>query len=92
MELRSQVHNYAMAFKNYLDGFQDMIISSSGPAVGIREARRIIGDKMLKGEEIIMAPKSDDSIARGAWSPEMHKSNTSIKYTHIPDNSTSLFL
>ena len=86
MELRSQVHNYAMAFKNYLDGFQDMIISSSGPAVGIREARRIIGDKMLKGEEIIMAPKSDDSIARGAWSPEMHKSNTSIKYTHIPDN------
>ena len=59
MELRSQVHNYAMAFKNYLDGFQDMIISSSGPAVGIREARRIIGDKMLKGEEIIMAPKSE---------------------------------
>ena len=41
---------------------------------------------MLKGEEIILAPKSDDSIARGAWSPEMHKSNTSIKYTHIPDN------
>ena len=86
IELRSQVHSYAMAFKNYLDGFQDMIISSSGPAVGIREARRIVGDKTLKGEEIIMAPKYEDSIARGGWSPEMHKSNTAIKYTHIPDN------
>ena len=86
MDLRSQVHSYVEAFQKYLDGFQNMVISSSGPAVGIREARRIIGDKMLKGEEIILAPKSDDSIARGAWSPEMHKSNTSIKYTHIPDN------
>ena len=84
--LRSQVNAYVQAFEKYMDGFQDIIISSSGPSVGIREARRIIGDKMLKGEEIIMAPKSDDSIARGAWSPEIHKSNTNISYTHIPDN------
>ena len=83
--LRSQVNAYVQAFEKYMDGFQDIIISSSGPSVGIREARRIIGDKMLKGEEIIMAPKSDDSIARGAWSPEIHKSNTNISYTHIPD-------
>ena len=86
IELRSQVHSYVEAFTKYMDGFQNIVISSSGPAVGIREARRIIGEKMLKGEEIIMAPKSEDSIARGAWSPEMHKSNTDIKYTHIPDN------
>ena len=86
IDLRSQVHSYVQAFEKYMDGFQDIIISSSGPSVGIREARRIIGDKMLKGEEIIMAPKSDDSIARGAWSPEIHKSNTNISYTHIPDN------
>lgn len=84
--LRSQVNAYVQAFEKYMDDFQDIIISSSGPSVGIREARRIIGDKMLKGEEIIMAPKSDDSIARGAWSPEIHKSNTNISYTHIPDN------
>lgn len=86
MELRSQVHAYVEAFQKYMPGFENIIVSQSGPAVGIREARRIIGDKMLKGEEIIMAPKSDDSVARGAWSPEMHKSNTAIKYTHIPDN------
>lgn len=86
IELRSQVHSYVEAFQKYMEGFDNIVISSSGPAVGIREARRIVGEKMLKGEEIITAPKSDDSIARGAWSPEMHKSNTSIKYTHIPDN------
>ena len=86
IDLRSQVHSYVEAFQKYMEGFDNIVISSSGPAVGIREARRIIGEKMLKGEEIITAPKSDDSIARGAWSPEMHKSNTSIKYTHIPDN------
>ncbi len=86
IDLRSQVHSYVEAFQKFMEGFDNIVISSSGPAVGIREARRIIGEKMLKGEEIITAPKSDDSIARGAWSPEMHKSNTSIKYTHIPDN------
>ncbi len=86
IDLRGQVNAYVRAFQQYMDGFKDIIISSSGPAIGIREARRIIGDKMLKGEEIITAPKSDDSIARGAWSPEIHKSNTNITYTHIPDN------
>jgi len=84
--LRAQIHNYYEAFTKYLDGFSGAVVSSSGPSIGIREARRIIGEKTLYGEEIINAPKSDDSIARGAWSPEMHKSNTNIKYTHIADN------
>ena len=86
MNLRGQIHNYVEAFQKYLDGCENLVLSSSGPCVGIREARRIIGEKTLYGEEIITAPKTDDSIARGGWSPEMHKSNTNINYTHIPDN------
>lgn len=86
IELRKQVNAYATAFKNNIPTFSDISVSQSGPSIGIREARRIIGEKALIGEEIIKAPKSEDSIARGAWSPEIHKSNTELNYTHIPDN------
>lgn len=86
VELRKQVNAYAAAFKRNIPGFENIRVAESGPQIGIREARRIIGDVTLLGEEIIKAPKLKDSIARGAWSPEMHKSNTKLEYTHIADN------
>lgn len=86
ISLRKQVYAYYEAFKNNIPAFKDIRVSQSGPSIGIREARRIIGEKTLIGEEIIAGPKSEDSIARGGWSPEIHRSNTELKYTHIPDN------
>ncbi len=86
IELRKQVNAYAAAFKNNIPGFEHIRVTESGPQIGIREARRIIGDATLYGIEIVKGIKSDDSIARGGWSPEMHRSNTRLEYTHIADN------
>lgn len=86
IELRKQVNAYTTAFKKNVPNLSDIIVSQSGPSIGIREARRIIGEYTLIGEEIVKGPKTDDSIARGGWSPEIHRSNTELNYTHIPDN------
>ncbi len=86
IELRKQVNAYATAFKNNIPSLAEIRVAQSGPSIGIREARRINGEVTLIGEEIIHAPKSEDSIARGGWSPEIHRSNTELNYTHIPDN------
>lgn len=86
IELRRQVNAYTEAFRRNLPGFENIKVVTSGPQLGIREARRVLGEKTLYGLEIIKAPKSDDSIARGGWSPEMHRSNSALEYTHIPDN------
>lgn len=84
--LRRQVNAYTQAFKQNLPGMEDVKVVSSGPQIGIREARRIVGEQKLIGTEIVRGPKCEDSVARGGWSPEMHRSNTALEYTHIPDN------
>lgn len=86
MDLRKQVNAYATAFQKNIPELSEIRVSQSGPSIGIREARRIQGEVTLIGTEIVRAPKTADSIARGGWSPEIHKSNTELTYTHIPDN------
>ena len=86
ISLRKQVKAYTQAFKENMKGFENIKVVNSGPEIGVREARRIIGDVKLIGTEIVSGPKRDDSIARGGWSPEMHRSNVDLEYTHIPDN------
>lgn len=86
IELRKQVKAYTQTFRNHMDGFENIKVVTSGPEIGVREARRIIGEVKLLGTDIVKGPKHEDSIARGGWSPEMHRSNVALEYTHIPDN------
>lgn len=86
VSLRQQVSAYTATFKKFIPDFENIKVITSGPEMGIREARRIIGEYQLKGEDILSGKKTDSSIGRAAWSPEIHKSDTSLKYIHIPDN------
>ncbi|MUN75006.1 FAD-dependent oxidoreductase [Enterococcus casseliflavus] len=86
MNLRSQVFAYTKAFKSFIPDFSNIEVVISGPEIGIREARKIIGEKILLGKDILAAKKVNDSIGRAAWSPELHKGDTSLEYRHIPDN------
>lgn len=86
IELRKQVRAYTQTFRDYMPGFEHIKVVNSGPQIGVREARRIIGEYKLIGTDIVRGPKHEDSIARGGWSPEMHRSNVALEYTHIPDH------
>lgn len=86
IELRRQMLAYAETFRRNIPDLQHITITTSGPKLGLRETRRIIGETCLVGEHILQAQKSPDSIARAGWSPEVHKSYKFVEYTHIPDN------
>ena len=87
IELRAQIAAYVEAFRRNIADFTDIQVATSGPQLGIRESRRIIGDETLLGEVIVRGTKQEDSIGRGAWSPEIHRSNTKLEYTVLPDNT-----
>lgn len=84
--LRKQAQVYVTALKTYLSGAQNCELIGTN-ALGIREARRIIGETTLCGTDILNLTQRPDSIARAAWSPEVHTAQAHVSYTHMPDNS-----
>lgn len=67
--------------KNNVPGFEEAVITLSGPDIGIRESRRIIGDYVINADDILSCRAFDDSVACGAYSIDIH--NPSGTGTHI---------
>ena len=86
-ELRKQVRAYTEAFRRFIPDFGSCHVAYSGPVMGLRESRRIVGETRITGEAILAGYKTPDSIARAAWSPEIHKGGTNPKFVHIADNN-----
>ena len=59
-------------WKEELDEFKDSYFLSSGPAVGIRETRRIIGEYTLTEDDVYSTRKFDDVIVKGGWYIDRH--------------------
>jgi len=72
MEGRRQAYEYVRAFRDVLPGFEKADISTLAPQVGIRETRRVMGEYLLKEEEVLKGKKFPDGIALGAWPVEIH--------------------
>ena len=72
MEGRRQAYEYVRAFREYLPGFERCDVCTFGTQVGIRETRRIQGDYILQGEDVLKGRKFEDGIALGAWPVEIH--------------------
>ena len=86
MNTRKQAQDYINAFRKYIPGMENCILLTTGPKLGIRETRHIVGKTTLTGDEIINAVKSKRGIARGAWPCENHnKENELAEYFWIKD-------
>lgn len=86
ISLRKQVYSYFLVIKKYIDGCAKATLINSGPKLGIRESRRMVGEVTLIGKDILNTVKRTDSIGRAAWSPEIHHADNRLEYKHMPDN------
>lgn len=73
-ETRKQVLSYVEALKRFMPGMENAELSMIGPCVGFRETRRMKGREMICADDVLQRRKREDSIARGGWKPEIHKS------------------
>ena len=86
MSTRKQAQDYINAFRKYIPGMENCILLTTGPKLGIRETRHIVGKSTLTGNEVINAVKNERGIARGAWPCENHsKENELAEYFWIKD-------
>ena len=71
---RKSLLEYEHYYKNYLKGFENMELVSTGSLLGIREGRRIMGDYVLNLEDFKKRAVFDDEIGRYAYPVDIHAS------------------
>lgn len=71
-ETRRQLRQIDAFLRKHVPGFAHAYLAQSGIQVGVRETRRVMGDYVLTGADVVSARRFDDVIARGAYPIDIH--------------------
>jgi len=84
-EIQGRSDAWAMfeAWKKDVAGFEDSYFISSGPFIGVRETRRIVGQYVLTEQDITTTKAFDDAIATGCWYLDRHPNKTTTDTANI---------
>lgn len=69
---RQQAHETVRFMKKYIPGFENCVMMSTGPHIGIRESRKINGVYKLTGEDLVKNVMFDDAVAMGGYPIDIH--------------------
>jgi len=58
--------------KTLVPGFKNSYFMESSNTLGIRESRRLIGDYLLSGNEVVECARFEDAIAHGSYIIDIH--------------------
>lgn len=84
---RRQAWRYLDAFRAHLAGWQQAHLVESGPQMGIRESRHLLGRDELTGADVVGARKRPgESIGRCGWPVEDHTGPGVTEYVPIAGN------
>jgi hypothetical protein len=72
IEGRRQIVDYLRFLREQVPGFEQAYALDIAPQLGIRETRRIVGEYMLSGADVIGCARFDDSIGVNGWPLEQH--------------------
>ena len=72
LEGRRQISSYFRFLRDEIPGFADASIVDIAAQIGVRETRRIQGEYVLTGDDILASRKFDDAIGINAWPMELH--------------------
>ncbi len=69
---RRQLQQMVDFLRRRVPGFENAYLAASGTQIGVRETRRIKGDYILSGDDVLGARKFADGIARGSYDVDIH--------------------
>lgn len=78
MQGRQDAWTMFEAWKKSVPGFENSYFISSGPFVGVRETRRIVGEQVLTVDDLKNKVRYDDAIATGCWFLDVHPPKTTV--------------
>ncbi len=72
VEGRRMVRKIAAFCRRYIPGFERAFVAWTAPMVGVRETRRILGEYVLSGDDVVRGAKFDDAAARSNYPIDIH--------------------
>lgn len=72
IEGRKQARAAVDFMQKFLPGFEHAALIDTGPQIGVRETRRIVGRYLLTGEDVLSCRKFDDQIAEASYCIDIH--------------------
>ncbi len=73
IESRRQIQVIFDYLTGYVPGFAKAYFSKTAPFLGIRETRRIVGQYVLTGEDVLSCRRFDDAIAVASYPIDIHR-------------------
>lgn len=78
MQGRKDAWTIFREWKAKVPGFENSYFIMSGPFIGVRETRRIVGERVLTLEDLEKTNRYDDAVATGCWFLDVHPQKTSV--------------
>lgn len=72
IEARHQVIDVVHLLTNEIPGFENAFLLETATQIGIRESRRVVGDYVLTGKDVLQGRKFEDMIARACYGIDIH--------------------
>lgn len=72
IEGRKQAHAIVAFMRRYIPGFENAVIVTTGPHIGIRESRKINGAYRLTASDLLENKMFEDAIAMGGYPIDIH--------------------
>ena len=73
IESRRQIDAIVTYLKAYVPGFDNSHFSKTAPFLGIRETRRIVGQYVMTGEDVLSCARFPDAIAVASYPIDIHR-------------------
>lgn len=72
-QIYTQIPELVSFFKKWVPGCRDAYLLEIAPMLGVRESRRIMGDYVLTGDDVVEGRQFDDAIALGGYHIDIHR-------------------
>lgn len=83
MEGREVVHELMRFLRDKIRGMNHADVIATAAKIGLRETRRVVGEHLLTGDEVLQGTKFADGIGACAWPIEIVDPATGRKFVHL---------
>ncbi len=87
-ELVAQMRQCIGFLRRRVPGFEAAQFAGVAPRIGIRETRRVVGEYLLSGEDVLAGRRFPDAIGRGAHEIDVHGAGLEHRREVIPGGGT----
>jgi glycine/D-amino acid oxidase-like deaminating enzyme len=88
LEGRRQCHEYFRFLRENVPGYEQAVLVSTSPAIGVRESRRILGEVVLTAEDVLGARSFPDQIARCGAPIEEHHAGADTRWVYLEEGAS----